>query len=137
MDEVLASAIAASTAVITFWEKLTVVGGELLDLDQPSLGETEEEHPRNVNPRQLCEDSLFGQMLKSPEALLAPQTAEAKLFRKRFRLPYQVFLELVKCVRNGEWFVVRGSGGGHRGLQDHILVEYKVKSKLEAWQRHQ
>ena len=37
MDEdVLASAIAASTAVITFWENCMVAGGELLDLDQTS-----------------------------------------------------------------------------------------------------
>ena len=60
---------------------------------------TEEEkskvdRPRNAYPRQLCEDSPFGQMLKAPEALAAPQTTEAELFRKRFRLPYQVFLEL-------------------------------------------
>ena len=73
-----------------------VVGEELLDLDQSSGGETEEEEhqvkrPRNVHPRQLCEDSLFGQMLKAPEALLAPQTAEAKLLRKRLRLPYKSF----------------------------------------------
>ena len=70
---------------MTFWEKVMVAGGELFDLDQSSGGETEEEEhqvkrPRNVHPRQLCEDSLFGQMmLKAREALLAPQTAEAKL----------------------------------------------------------
>ena len=134
MDEdVLASAIAASTAVITFWENVMVAGGELFDLDQSSGGETEEEEhqvkrPRNVHPRQLCEDSLFGQMLKAPEALLAPQTAEAKLFRKRFRLPYQVFLELVKCARNGEWFVEAETDvAGCRT----ILVEYTMSSKLE------
>ena len=67
-------------------------------------------------------------MLKSPEALLAPQTAEAKLFRKRFRLPYQVFLELVKCARNGEWFVEAETDLAGRRT---IPVEYKVSSKLE------
>ena len=134
MDEdVLASAIAASTAVITFWENVMVAEGELFDLDQSSGGETEEEEhqvkrPRNVHPRQLCEDSLFGQMLKAPEALLAPQTAEAKLFRKRFRLPYQVFLELVKCGRNGEGFVEAETDVAGRRT---IPVEYKVSSKLE------
>ena len=134
MDEdVLASAIAVSTAVMTFWEKVMVVGGELLDLDHSFGGETEEEEhqaksPRYVHPRQLCEDSLFGQMLKAPEVLLAPQTAEAKLFRKRFRLPYQVFLELVKCARNGEWFVEAETEVTGRRT---IPVEYKVSSMLE------
>ena len=123
MDEdVLASAIAASTAVITFWENVVVVGGELFDLDQSSGGQTEEEEhqvkrPRNVHPRQLCEDSLFGQMLKAPEALLAPQTAEAKLFRRRFRLA------LLSLSGAGEvcekWRMIRGSGDGRRGSQDH------------------
>ena len=136
MDEdVLASAIAVSTAVMTFWEKVMVVGGELLDLDHSFGGETEEEEhqaksPRYVHPRQLCEDSLFGQMLKAPEALLAPQTAEARFFRKRVRFRYRVFLELVKYARNEEWFVeAEADVAGRKTIPD----EYKVSSKSESY----
>jgi len=81
-DDGVANAIAASTVtVITY--------SELLDPDQPSAGGTEEQHrvkrPRNIRPRQLCEDPLFGQMLA------APQTTEDKLFTKPFRLLYKAY----------------------------------------------
>lgn len=49
----------------------------------------------NVCELQPFEESPFEQMLEETEALEDPETREAILFWKRFRLPYQVFVQLM------------------------------------------
>ncbi|CAM9144585.1 unnamed protein product, partial [Sphacelaria rigidula] len=59
--------------------------------------------PRTVHPRPPYEDSSWARMLRNP-ALADPASRDAQLFRRRFRVPYQFFLQLVDLVEERRWF---------------------------------
>ena len=123
-DELLAVAVAAGENAVHSWSTLLTIGEEVFGPDQTSAGVSSgwmdevEEQPkikkrREVYERVNCEHSVFGQMPQHEDRLKDPTTREAKQFRNRCRLPYQVFREV--CIYLCEtWKVVRGGAGGCR-----------------------
>ena len=50
---------------------------------------------RHVSPRQLYEASSYGTMLRE-ESLRQPDSRTAAKFRRRFRVPYDFFVNMLK-----------------------------------------
>ena len=107
----------------------TVAMWEILMREHPdSDGEEEGTAPRmkrtrRVFPRSDYNASAWGQMLRC-EALNNHQSAVAKLFRRRFRVPYAFFLQLVKVVKYRGWFK---AGPCDPAGRPSIPVELKVR----------
>ncbi|CAB1103010.1 unnamed protein product [Ectocarpus sp. CCAP 1310/34] len=77
--------------------------------------------PRRVLPRPEYRASFWWCML-GETGLKEPASRDAKLFRRRFRIPYQFFTELMELVKK-KWFPVRKKGVAGRM---RIPVELKV-----------
>lgn len=58
---------------------------------------------REVKPRPDCSSSTWGEFLQD-ESLDEPTSTAAKLFRRRFRVPYVFFQHLVELAKDGKWF---------------------------------
>ena len=58
-------------------------------------------------------------------SLSNPSSRQSKLFRRRFRLPYLVFLHLLELVRERRWFLIRTEDVTGR---KYIPLELKVNS---------
>eukprot|EP00904_Undaria_pinnatifida_P003091 jgi/Undpi1/12783/HiC_scaffold_6.g02451.m1 len=115
----------------------TVATWEILMREHPdSDGEEEGTTPRmkrtrRVFPRSDYNASAWGQMLRC-EALNNHQSAEAKLFRRRFRVPYVFFLQLVIVVKDRGWFK---AGPCDAAGRPSIPVELKVLTALQVLSR--
>lgn len=73
------------------------------DEDEGSEGEVRgRKIPRTVYARPPYEDSAWAIMLRSLE-VADPTSEEAKLFRCRFRVPYEFFLQIVQVVEERGW----------------------------------
>ena len=83
---------------------------------------------RTVNPRPDYSASAWGTMLRDSR-LKGPTFRQSKLFRRRFRMPYVCFLELVKLVNVQRWFPTREVDMAGRRC---IPVELKVRNVSEA-----
>lgn len=77
---------------------------------------------RAVLPRPDYKASFWWRML-GETGLQEPGSREARLFRRRFRIPYQFFRELIKLVEQKKWFSVRERDVAGRPC---IPVELKV-----------
>lgn len=114
-DEATNIAVAAATSAVQELLAAATAGTAIFASDDE---EEEEEEPvgkrrRRVYSRTSCEDSCFGRMLNDPELLLDPHSREAALFRRRFRLPYQVFLGAGQICK-ARALVQRGGRGHYR-----------------------
>lgn len=77
---------------------------------------------REVKPRPNYSSSTWGEMLRDG-SLSEPTSTAAKLFKRRFRVPYVFFKHLVKLAKDGKWFpCVETDVAGRRC----IPVELKV-----------
>ncbi|CAB1112264.1 unnamed protein product [Ectocarpus sp. CCAP 1310/34] len=77
---------------------------------------------RRVLPRPDYRASFWWRML-GETGLKEPVSREAKLFRRRFRIPYQFFTELMELVKKKKWFPMRKKDVAGRMC---IPVELKV-----------
>lgn len=87
---------------------LTAVAIVMVDDNGDSLSDMEEETPptkrsRLVYPRGKYRESAWWQMLQA-EGLKDHTTKEARPFRRRFRVPYVFFVDLVTLVKVKKWF---------------------------------
>jgi hypothetical protein len=60
--------------------------------------------PRKVEGRPLYEQSTWGLMLTNPRFQDPNDRKGGQQFRRRFRVPYPVFLEIVRMTRESGWF---------------------------------
>lgn len=60
--------------------------------------------PRKVEGRPQYETSTWGRLLTNPRFQDPTDRKGGQQFRRRFRVPYPVFLEIVKMTRDSEWF---------------------------------
>ena len=81
--------------------------------------------PRRVYFRPDYSQSAWAIMLEAKEELSNPSSRQSKSFRRRFRLPYPVFLHLVGLVRERRWFPMRTEDVAGRKC---IPLELKVSS---------
>lgn len=84
---------------------------------------------RRVLPRRDYKASFWWNML-GETGLQDPGSTEARLFRRRFRIPYQFFRELIKLVQEKKWFSIREKDVAGRPC---IPVELKVKALSYFW----
>lgn len=98
------------------------------DLDDIFSGHGDNAPPakrkRTVLPRRDYKASFWWNIL-GETGLKDPGSTEARLFRRRFRIPYQVFRELIKLVQEKKWFSTREKDVAGRPC---IPVELKVKT---------
>lgn len=91
---------------------------------------------RTVVKRSDYRSLPWARMLEKVDLLSDPSTREAKQFRRRFRVPYPFFLDLVQDVKAGNWagFTTDEFELGGRGTRRCIPVEIKVRwaSKVGA-----
>ncbi|CAM9508247.1 unnamed protein product [Pylaiella littoralis] len=80
---------------------------------------------RRVLPRRDYKASFWWNMLASP-GLGDPGSREAKVFRRRFRIPHKFFTEVVALVKAKKWFPLRADAAGRQC----IPVELKVLASL-------
>ncbi|CAM9826734.1 unnamed protein product [Sphacelaria rigidula] len=102
--------------------------GSMLEPDDEDDKQDGRRAPRTVYPRPSYADSAWARMMRCP-ALADPASREANLFRRRFRVPYQFFGQIVELVQKRHWFsstVVDVSG------RQCILVELKVLAALQT-----
>lgn len=59
---------------------------------------------RNVYPRKNQNESTWAHMLLDPR-IQDPTTREGKLFRRRFRVPYPIYVYLLNICNEYRWFV--------------------------------
>ncbi|KAG5190791.1 hypothetical protein JKP88DRAFT_266780 [Tribonema minus] len=93
-----ASIIAALLQTINRQAQFAVVARELLDDSTPRR-----KRCRRVYERPDYRRTAWMTMLDNEAQLLDPTSREAKKFRRRFRLPYPMFKELVALVREKGW----------------------------------
>ena len=104
--------MADGMTTLTSWSTIMEAGEEVMSAGKGGAGagvgfvDSTEELPktkqcREVLNRASCKMCAFGKMLEHEAKLLDPSSREATLFRKRCRVPYQVFKELVTVARKG------------------------------------
>ena len=98
-----------------------------------------QEEERAINCRRVYlrpdySQSAWAIMLQQEEELGNPSSRKAKSFRRRFRLPYPVFLHLVSIVRERRWFPTRKEDVAGRKC---IPLELKVSSMKTCWMSKQ
>ena len=79
--------------------------------------------PRLVYDRPDYNESPWARMLRD-QRLHQLGTREARVFRRNFRLPYPVFVELMKMVKELRWFTARAMDVSGRPC---IPLELKVR----------
>ncbi|CAN0185409.1 unnamed protein product [Pylaiella littoralis] len=99
--------------------------------DDDDAGTDEDNDPpmkrtRRVLPRPDYRASFWWRML-GETGLKEPGSREARLFRRRFRIPYQFFTELIELVKEKKWFSIRQTDVAGRQC---IPVELKVLASL-------
>lgn len=94
------------------------------DLEDLESGDNEPppKRRRAVLPRRDYKASFWWNML-GETGLADPGSREARLFRRRFRIPYQFFQEVIKLVEEKKWFSTRAKDVAGRPC---IPVELKV-----------
>ena len=106
----------------------TVAAWDLVMKEMDTDGDEDDNAPRakftrRVWPRPDYSSSAWAVMLQCP-ALHNHKSAEAKTFRRRFRVPHVFFLQLVKIVEDRNWFAVAAHDAVGR---PSIPVELKVR----------
>ncbi|KAG5188752.1 hypothetical protein JKP88DRAFT_303622 [Tribonema minus] len=119
-----ASIIAALLQTINRQAQLAVVARELLDDSTPRR-----KRCRRVYERPDYRRTAWMTMLDNEAQLLDPTSREAKKFRRRFRLPYPMFKELVALVREKGWLPCADADVAGRPC---IPLELKVHCTLVA-----
>ena len=79
---------------------------------------------RAVSPRANYAACEWSEMLRKP-SLRDPASKEAKLFRRRFRVPFAFFPEIVKLVKDGGWLSTAANGkdvAGHSCIPTELKV---------------
>lgn len=80
---------------------------QFIDFDEDEdniINQTKRRRPGGSNSRHrpVYEDSTWGKMLRDQHSeLLLPESDAARIFRRRFRIPYTIFLELLGWTK--EW----------------------------------
>ncbi|CAN0428721.1 unnamed protein product, partial [Pylaiella littoralis] len=82
---------------------------------------------RRILPRRDYKASFWWNMLASP-GLGDPGSREAKVFRRRFRIPHKFFTEVVALVKAKKWFPLRADAVGRQC----IPVELKIGTGIAA-----
>ena len=96
---------------------------ELMKLELES--EPRAKRGRVVPPRPNYAACEWSEMLRKP-SLKDPASKEAKLFRRRFRVPFAFFHEIVKLVKDGGWLSTTANGKDVAG-RSCIPIELKVR----------
>ncbi|CAB1103804.1 unnamed protein product [Ectocarpus sp. CCAP 1310/34] len=123
----VAMAILNHQQLLAFCHHESLQDGSLLFAD--ATEEPSAKRKRTVYPRPDYHNSAWAIMLREKEDALAdPTTKDARLFRRRFRMPYPIFLELVKEIKSAGWkgFTTDATDLGGRGTRPCIPVELKV-----------
>ena len=68
--------------------------------------------PRKVELRPIYNNSTWGQMLLNPRIKDPADRKGGILFRRRFRVPFPMFEQIVKLVRDKKWFSERPDATG-------------------------
>ena len=108
---------------------MALASGASMILDDESEDSDDEgrgrKGPRTVYSRPPYEESAWAKMLRDLEAAESPSRArDVIVFRRRFRVPYQFFKQLVELVKEREWFPSRTRDVAGRAC---IPVELKVR----------
>ena len=121
----LLAAITCAVAAIQQWQQLRLV------LEDDSESDDDGPKPKRrrcSRPRPVYSNSGWAVMLRDQRELLSdPTTTEAVYFRRRFRVPFPFFEELLREVKAGEWegFTTTETDVGGRPC---IPVELKVRA---------
>ena len=78
--------------------------------------------PRHLQVRPEYDSSQWAEMLRD-STLQDHKSRAAKLFRRRFRVPYRFFIEIVRLAKDAEWFTSEEHDASGR---EYIPVELKV-----------
>lgn len=129
------AACAMATALAFLGKRSLVVAAAVFMMDDGEDfeyhgDEDEDAHPaakrsRCVYPRGNYRESHWWKMLQC-EDLKDHTSRAAKLFRRRFRIPYVLFVELVELVKEKKWFSTAEVDVAGRQC---IPVELKVGDK--------
>ena len=77
---------------------------------------------RKSEARPLYEYSTWGRMLMNPRTQDPTDKKGGVLFRRRFRVPFPVFLRLVALTRENNWFTERPDASGRRGAPLELKI---------------
>ena len=110
LEEALVALIAACVSHLEECEALKrltalYLGGSLVNRDgeeSDSDGNPRRKRSRIVSVRPDYSSSVWGKMLE--DSSLADPTQSAKLFRRRLRVPDDLFAEIVSLAKDGKWF---------------------------------
>ena len=112
--------LSSKTRTVAAWEVVMkeMDTGSDEDDDAPRVKLT-----RRVLPRPEYSTSAWAEMLRCPD-LHDHESTEAAIFRRRFRIPHAFFLQLVKVVKDRNWYAVSTCDAVGR---PSIPVELKVR----------
>ena len=77
---------------------------------------------RKSEARPLYEYSTWGRMLMNPRTQDPTDKKGGVLFRRRFRVPFHVFVRLVALTRENNWFTERPDASGRRGAPLELKI---------------
>ena len=78
--------------------------------------------PRKVEPRPIYSNSTWGQMLINPRVKDPADKKGGVLFRRRFRIPYPMFEQIVQLVRKKKWFSEKPDVTGRVGAPLELKI---------------
>ena len=87
--------------------------------------------PRKVEQRPIYSNSTWGQMLINPRIKDRSDKKGGVLFRRRFRIPYPMFEQIVQLIRKKKWFSEKPDITGRVGapLELKVLGVLRVLGK--------
>ena len=115
-EAVLSGVVSACEAAAIHWENMARDEMDMfededviMELDEARFEELDDDllkprQVRDVGPRPSYKDSEWMAKLREVERLRDPDSPAARLFRRRFRIPYQFFERLLTLVRREGWF---------------------------------
>ena len=88
--------------------------------------------PRKFEGRPPYETSTWGYMLSNPRSQDPSDRKDGQLFRRRFRVPFPVFLDIVKMTRENKWFSEKEDAVGIKAapLELKILAVLRVLGRV-------
>ena len=131
-DDDILSAVMAAKSVVHLWQHMRASAKRLLSQKQQYEYDShsdEDDEPKVKRSRAVYErpnywDSSWGRMLQSRD-LEVPGSRDAQKFRRRFRVPFPFFKDLLTVVKEKRWF------------RTHVGKKTKSQTGLSSFCQHE